>query len=214
MFARKIQLNWEFVPALPRVTTSSFVTPTLLQPCTTHTLRHCQARGRQLVPYPLQLHPPATPCVSSPFLPAYTSCSLILPSSRKAEERRKQQTRGKGKGQGGQSIAGYRPYIYTYIQEIKLKIQLRRSQSLVTVWHSGNPWWATGESRFPQHLYSHLRSRWKWKIKANGCTCTKVGGVLSCLTPWWCGSSAKGVTETGLCPSGVCATAQCLRVSS
>lgn len=60
-----------------------------------------RAKDRQLVPYPQQPHPPATPSASSPFLPAHTSCSLILPSSRKAGERRKQQTRRKGKGHGG-----------------------------------------------------------------------------------------------------------------
>lgn len=62
-----------------------------------------------------------------------------------------------------------------HIQEMKIKIQGRRPQSLVTIWHSGNLWWATGESRFPQHLYSLLRSRLKWKIEENGYTCTKAG---------------------------------------
>lgn len=94
MFARKIQLNWEFVPAISHVTKCSFITPTLLQPCAMHTLQHSWAKDRQLVPYPPAALPsPANPfhvpAAISPFLPTHTppAPSFYHPATRQKRKR-------------------------------------------------------------------------------------------------------------------------------
>lgn len=118
VFARKIQPNWEFAPAISRVTTRSFVTPTLPQPCTTHVLQHPRAEAGQLVPYPpAPLPSPAAPLppAISQFLPTFLP-PIPLPRfttrQRGRKERRKQQGREEGTGRGGQLVMGT-DFLYT-----------------------------------------------------------------------------------------------------
>lgn len=94
VFARKIQPNWEFAPAVSRVTTRSFVTPTLPQPCTTHVLQHPRAEAGSLSLTPstptLSCRPPSTSHLRSPNSSQRSSppsCSLVLPPGSEAEKR-------------------------------------------------------------------------------------------------------------------------------
>lgn len=136
LFARKIQLNWNFAPAISHVTTHSFITPTLLQPCTTHTLEHPWPKDGQLVPYPPAALPsPATPFhLQSPTSSQHTHLQLphftIQQQGRK--ERRKQQRREEGKEPGGWSVVGTD---FSYTQK-GYRIENSRGKTTKAWWRS------------------------------------------------------------------------------
>ena len=146
VFARKIQLNWGFVPAISHVTKRSFVAPTLLQPCTTHTLQHPRAKGGQLIP----LSPAALPSPATPFhLPSPSSSQhthLPIPhftSQQQGRKERRKQQRG-GKRTQWVISAGHQLFIHTR-KETGLKIQGQRPQMLrdgAAQWQSATShWW-------------------------------------------------------------------------
>lgn len=188
MFARKIQLNWGFVPALSHVTT--------------HTLHHPQpgTGSLSLIPSsPILLSLPVPPPLSSQH--THPVLSLYHPAE---EQRREEGSRqeGREKDTVGNQCCVQALCMYIY-KKWNHKFKGEDHKSLVTVWHSGKLWWAAGESRFPQHLYSQLRSRLKWKIEANGYTCTKAGGSWAVQHPWCCGSSGKGALSLDCAPQSV-----------
>lgn len=135
VFARKIQPNWEFAPAISRVTTRSFVTPMLPQPCTTHVLQHPRAEAGQLVPYP----PAPLPSPAAPLPPP--TCNLPIPpnvppphpapSFYHPAARQKREEKAAGKRGGNRTRwaigAGHRLFVHRR-KETGLKIQGTRPQ--------------------------------------------------------------------------------------
>lgn len=105
VFARKIQLNWEVVPALSHVTTRSFITSTLPQPLRNTYATASPSQGRAARPSPpAALTSPVTPfhlpSAISQFLHTPTPApSFYHPAARQkreenAAERREKDTVG------------------------------------------------------------------------------------------------------------------------
>lgn len=161
-----------------------------------HTRHHNWARDRQLVP-----HPPATP-VQSPLSSQHThpAPSFCHPAEK---QRREESSRwgGREKDMVGNQCYVQALYMYIY-KKWNEKFKGEDHKSLVTAWHSGKLWWATGESRFPQHLCSQLRRRLKWKTEANGCIYTKAEGSWAVQHPGGVGFMGRESLRLESAPQG------------